>query len=516
MTIPNPTEQPLVIDGSTLSPLTVAMYARTPGSSVVIAESARIAVERARASVERWIAEGRVVYGMTTGFGEFANVMIPAEDVELLQENLVISHSAGMGPLLPAEVVRAMMILRVNALCKGHSGIRLSTLDTLVAAINAGLVPDIPMHGSVGSSGDLAPLSHLALALIGRGSIGGESSAEVLLQHGIQPVRLAAKEGLALINGTQMMSAYGCLALADSIRLADTADVAGALSADALRCTDHAFDDRLHAVRPHRGQRQSAQNLRLLLKGSEIRESHREGDGRVQDAYSIRCMPQVHGATRDAIDHAYSVVECEINSATDNPLIFPDDDIHLEGGNFHGQPLALVLDYLAIAMAELANISERRTERLVNSSLSGLPRFLTPNGGLNSGMMIAQYTAASMVSENKVLAHPASVDSIPTSANQEDHNSMGSISARKLSQIIANVQRVIAIEVLCACQAVDLLRPLQSSAPLEAVVSAVRLHVPFAKTDRVLYLDMAAVCNLVASGAIVDAAGVTSTTNTIL
>lgn len=495
----------LVLDGSSLTIDSVHTAARSAGSRIVLSDQARANVQNARDAVERWIAEGRIVYGMTTGFGEFANVFIPTEQVEELQENLVMSHSAGMGPLLPADVVRAMMILRVNALAKGLSGIRLSTLDTMMAIFNAGLVPDIPSAGSVGSSGDLAPLSHLALALIGKGEISGEPAHVVLERHGITPVRLAAKEGLALINGTQMMAAYGCLAIADARRLIATADVAGALSADALRGTDNAFDDRLHAARPHPGQRQTARNLRTLMAGSGIRESHREGDGKVQDAYSIRCMPQVHGATRDTIDYCATVVEREINSATDNPLVFPDDDVHLEGGNFHGQPLALVLDFLAIAIAELANISERRTERLVNASLGGLPRFLTPRGGLHSGMMIAQYTAASMVSENKVLAHPASVDSIPTSANQEDHNSMGSIAAKKLRSIVDNVQSVIAIEVLCAAQGIDLLRPLRTSAPLERVVATVRQVVPFADRDRILYRDMEAVRSLVASGDILRA-----------
>lgn len=498
----------LFLDGSTLTIEALAAVADDTASTVALAPHARDAVQRSRDAVERWIAEGRVIYGMTTGFGEFANVLIPAAQVEELQENLIISHSAGMGPLLPDFVVRAMMVLRINALAKGHSGIRLSTLETLVAMVNANLIPDVPSLGSVGSSGDLAPLSHLALALIGRGEIGGRPSDVVLREHGIEPVRLAAKEGLALINGTQMMCAYGALAVHRATMLATTADVAGALSCDALRGTDNAFDDRLHAQRPHPGQRTSAKTLRTLLSGSAIRESHRVGDDKVQDAYSVRCMPQVHGATQDTIAYVRQVVEREMNSVTDNPLIFADDDTHIEGGNFHGQPLALVLDFLAIAMAEIANISERRTERMVNHALGGLPRFLTPKGGLHSGMMIAQYTAAAMVSENKVLAHPASVDSIPTSANQEDHNSMGSIAARKLWQVLDNVERVLAIELLCAAQGVDLLRPLHTSQPLENVIAAVRQRVPFATEDRVLYHDMEAVRKLVANGTVAYVAGV--------
>lgn len=496
----------MLLSGSSLTTSDVHRAVYDLQIKIDLSAEAWTAVERSRAAVDKWIAEERVVYGMTTGFGEFANVFIPHDDVETLQRNLIISHSAGMGPLLPEPIVRAMMILRVNALAKGFSGIRPSTVRTLLAMINAGIYPAIPAKGSVGSSGDLAPLSHLALALIGEGEcvVNGERrpSADVLREHGIQPVRLGAKEGLALINGTQMMTAFGCLAVERIRNLVRIADIAGATSADALRATDNAFDERLHRARPHPGQLTSARNLRTLMIGSEIRDSHRTGDGKVQDAYSLRCMPQVHGATRDTLTHAIAVLEREINSATDNPLIFEEDDIHLEGGNFHGQPVALILDFLAIAVAELANISERRTERLVNAALGGLPRFLTPKGGLNSGMMIAQYTAASMVSENKVLAHPASVDSIPTSANQEDHNSMGSIAAHKLWTVVENVESVLAIELLCAAQGIDLLRPLRSSPLIEQIVVAIRDVVPFAEHDRVLYRDMEAVRKLVADGSL--------------
>ena len=455
--------KPLLLDGSSLTIDDLARVAGDPSSPVDLSDAARAAVRHSRAAVDSWIDHERVIYGLTTGFGEFANVFIPKDKTAHLQENLIVSHAAGMGTLLPAEIVRAMMVLRVNALAKGLSGIRESTLDLLIGMINAGLTPDIPSQGSVGSSGDLAPLSHLALAMIGRGRIAGRPSADVLAEHGLQPVTLAAKEGLALINGTQMMTAFGALSIARLRAIVDLADVAGALSLDALRGTDNAFDPRLHAARPHPGQTHVAKRLRSLLAGSHIRESHRQNDERVQDAYSLRCMPQVHGATRDAMEYVTTVVEREMNSATDNPLVFADDDVAIEGGNFHGQPIAITLDFLGIAAAELANISERRTERMVNSALGGLPRFLTPNGGLNSGMMIAQYTAAALVSENKVLAHPASVDSIPTSANQEDHNSMGSIAARHLWDIVDNVERVLAIELLCGAQGVDLLRPLRSS-----------------------------------------------------
>jgi len=510
----------LLLDGESLTIDACATIVDSPDGTIGLTDDAWQNVRTSRDAVDRWIAERRIIYGMTTGFGEFSNVFVPAEQIEELQENLIISHSAGMGEPLPVRVVRAMLLLRINALAKGYSGIRASTLQTLVDVFNARIVPFVPGQGSVGSSGDLAPLAHLALCCIGKGEciVDGirEASVQTLARHGIQPIRLAAKEGLALINGTQMMTAYGVLTLDRAQRLVDTCDVVGALSVDALRGTDNAFDARVHAVRPHVGQRTTADNLRALLKDSEIRASHLTDDKRIQDAYSLRCMPQVHGASRDAINYAASVVTCEINSATDNPLIFADEDRHIEGGNFHGQPVALVLDFLAIALAELANISERRTERLVNHSLGGLPRFLTPNGGLHSGMMIAQYTAASLVSENKVLAHPASVDSIPTSANQEDHNSMGSIAARKLWQVIENVESVIAIELLCAAQGIDLLRPLRSSPILEKVMNVVRVQIPFAERDRVLYHDMAAARELVVNGSVLQAAGImgTSITNT--
>lgn len=489
--------QSLLIDGTSLSVLDVVTVANTPTINVQITEESQLKVAKAREAVERWIAEGRIVYGLTTGFGEFANVVIPSDKAAELQVNLVRSHSAGVGELLPENVVRAMMVLRANSLAGGHSGIRPETLNTLIRLLNENLIPDIPSQGSVGSSGDLAPLSHLALALIGEGTIMGLPSDTVMRGRGIEPVKLQAKEGLALINGTQMMCAIACLCLDRLEYLANLADVVGALSADALRSTDNAFHEKLHAVRPHSGQQLVARRLRMLLSGSAIRESHRENDNRVQDAYSIRCMPQVHGASRDALAYARTAIETEINSVTDNPLVFPDDDIAIEGGNFHGQPLAIPLDVMAIAAAEFANISERRTERMVNHMLGGLPRFLTQNGGLHSGMMIAQYTAAALVSENKVLAHPASVDSIPTSANQEDHNSMGSIAARKLMQVVANTERVLAIELLCAAQGIDLLAPLTTSPLLQDVHQVVRRAVPFAETDRVLSGDIEAVHGLI-------------------
>jgi histidine ammonia-lyase len=458
---------------------------------------------------------------VTTGFGEFSNVRVRREDIEQLQENLIFSHAAGAGDPLPAEIVRAMMVLRVNALAKGYSGIRLSTVELLMEMLNHNIVPIIPSQGSVGASGDLVQLAHLVLAMMGKGKVRvkgkGRSkkwevvdSTTALQRNKLQPVKLTAKEGLALINGTQMMTAYAALAVHQAKRLAKIADIASAISVETLRGSDTAYDERIHQLRPYKGQLAVAKNLRRLMRNSELRESHRRNDTRVQDAYSIRCIPQVHGASRDAIDYVYDKVSIEINSANDNPLIFPKDGIHLEGGNFHGQPMALAMDFLAIALSELANISERRIERLVNGSLSGLPRFLTPNGGLNSGLMIAQYTAASLVSENKVLAHPASVDSIPTSANQEDHNSMGSISAQKAWRVLKNTQTVLAIELLCACQGMDFARALERSKPLksgagtEAAYRFVRRHIKHLDQDRVLYDDIQKALGLIENESVLN------------
>jgi histidine ammonia-lyase len=491
----------IVVDGNTLSLEDVVRAAREQ-CRLTLSSAASERIAASRALVEQWSSSGEVVYGITTGFGELAGVTISPEDVVQLQENLILSHSAGAGDFLPAEVVRAMMLLRINALAKGYSGVRRDVIEHLIEVFNAGIIPAVPEQGSVGSSGDLVQLAHIALALIGKGRClterGIEPSALVLALKGIKPLRLYSKEGLALINGTQYQCAVGALALADALVLADCADIAGGFSADVLRSTDRAFDERIHRLRGMRGQQIVAAHLRALMNGSQIRESHRTGDPRIQDAYSIRCIPQVHGASRDALDYVRSVIEAELNASNDNPLIFPDTGEHLEGGNFHGQPLALALDMLAIAVAELANISERRIERMVNGALNnGLPRFLAFNPGLESGMMIAQYTAASLVSENKVLAHPASVDSIPTSANQEDHNSMGSIAAWKARRIIRNTANVLAIELLCAARALEFLRPLRTSEPLEHVYAEIRHAVPFSKGERILYWDIEAVRQLI-------------------
>lgn len=487
----------ITLDGNSLTINDVARVARREETEFSISARSLERVKASRKLVDDWVEKGEVIYGVTTGFGEFANVSIPLHQIEELQVNLIRSHAAGVGAPLSYEVVRAMLLLRANALSKGYSGVRPVVIEHLLQCLSADALPVIPSRGSVGSSGDLAPLSHLALALMGEGmmSIPDETlgrvtlpSDEALAKVGITPLVLKAKEGLALINGTQMMSAIGSLALEKAKRLCILADVSASMSFEALRATDVAFDPRFSDARPHIGQRQVAEHMLQLTAGSEIRSSHLEDDTRVQDAYSLRCIPQVHGAVRDAVRYAEEIVTTEINSATDNPLIVPNADgsgAHLEGGNFHGEPIAIPLDVIAIALSELANISERRTERLVNGALSfGLPRFLTSKGGLHSGLMIAQYTAASLVSENKVLAHPASVDSIPTSANQEDHNSMGSIAALKLRQVVENVEHVIAIEMLAAAQGIDFLAPLKPGVGSGLAHTKIREVVPHLEEDR--------------------------------
>lgn len=509
----------IAIDGNSLTIPQVFEVAKGT-ASINLTPKARKQIQMARTLVENWIRSGEIVYGVTTGFGEFANVRIELIDSEKLQENLILSHAAGAGEALPPEIVRAMMVLRINAVAKGYSGLRYETVSLLKEMLNKGILPVIPSQGSVGASGDLVQLSHLVLAMMGKGRVYRTANGNIqkeriigsgtaLRRNGLRPVKLTAKEGLALINGTQMMTAFASLVVHQARQLAKIADIAAGISVEALRGSDTPFDRRIHALRPYRGQKDVASNLRRLMAGSKLRESHRFNDTRVQDAYSMRCIPQVHGASRDAIEYVYDKVSVEINSANDNPLIFPKDRIHLEGGNFHGQPMALAMDFIAIALSELANISERRTERLVNGSLSGLPKFLTTKGGLNSGLMIAQYTAASIVSENKVLCHPASVDSIPTSANQEDHNSMGSISAQKAAKVLKNAQTVLAIELLCASQGLDFARSLSTDSVLkagkgvEAAHREMRRHIEFLDEDRILYDDIQRSLSLVLDGSII-------------
>ncbi len=477
--------------------------------TVEVSGEARKRVHDSRRVVEEILEAERVVYGINTGFGNFRNVVIPREDLEELQTNLIRSHCAGVGDPFSEEIVRAILLLRINALASGHSGIDPETLDGLVSMLNAGVVPLVPQKDSVGASGDLAPLAHVASVLIGEGEALYEGvpmpGAEALSKAGLRKKTLHPKDGLALINGTQVISALLAHAVIGARRLIRTADVVGALTLDALLGTDVAFDPRIHEARPHPGQRCVARNLTRLLTGSALRRSHADCD-RVQDSYSLRCMPQVHGAVRDAVDYAERVLQIEINSATDNPMIFVEDKEVISGGNFHGQPVALAADFLTIALAELGAISERRTERLVNPDLSGLPAFLVKEGGLNSGFMILQVTAAALASENKTLSHPASVDSIPTSANQEDHVSMGVTAARKTNEVAGNLAYILAIELLAAAQAIEFRKPLESSPALEAVHALLRQHVPSYERDREHSRDIAAARALIASGEVLRAA----------
>jgi histidine ammonia-lyase len=479
----------------------------TTRRAVLLDPDARERVNAARAVVDDLVANNQVSYAITTGVGKLSDVRIAGEQIRELQVNLVRSHAVGVGEPLSIPETRAMMLLRANSLAKGYSGVRAILIDTICEMLNRGITPWVPSQGSVGASGDLAPLSHLALALIGEGEChdgkGGRiPSAEALKREGIKPVVLEAKEAVSLINGTQAMLAVGTLALLAAETLVDTADVIGAMACDALKGTDAAFDQRIHYARPHSGQIHTAQNLRKLLEGSAIRESHRDC-GRVQDAYSLRCIPQVHGAVRDTLAHCRRVFETETNSAVDNPLVFRDKthaDV-ISGGNFHGEPVAFALDFLAIALTALAGISERRLERLVNPALSeGLPPFLAPGAGLNSGFMMPQVTAAALVSENKVLAHPASADSITTSGNKEDFVSMGMTAALKLKRVVENTRNAMAIEAMAAAQALDFLAPLKTSKRLEQAQRAIRAVCPTMDKDRVMYHDFVRIAEVIASG----------------
>ncbi len=450
-------------------------------------------VNKCRDYVEKIVAERRTVYGITTGFGKFSTIKIPLDQLEELQENLILSHSAGVGSILCTPETRAIMLLRINVLAKGHSGIRLSTLQTLIEMLNAGIHPQIPEKGSVGASGDLAPLSHLALVLLGKGKAEYKgkilSGADAMKKAGIKPVKLKAKEGLALNNGTQVMTGIGALTLLRAENLCRIADICAAMSTDALLGTHSAFDDLIHKVRPHEGQTSSAKNICNLLENSELAKSHKNCSN-VQDAYSLRCSPQVNGAVRDVLQFVRKTIEVEINSATDNPLIFPEEDRVISGGNFHGEPIAFACDMLGIAVSELGNIADRRAEHLLNPALNrDLNPFLAPRPGLDSGFMIAQVTATSLISENKVLAHPASIDSIPTSANQEDHVSMGTIAAVKARNIIENTAYVLGIEMMIAAQALDT-RKYKSSKVIEEIKKEIRKKVDFLDKDRILTDDI--------------------------
>ena len=489
-------ERPLLIED-------VVAVARG-GAAVKLAAAARDRVDRARSVVERIVADERVVYGVTTGFGQLATTHIPATKAHELQENLIRSHAVGVGELLARDVVRAAMLIRVNTIARGHSGVRASVVQQLLELLNRDLVPWVPSRGSLGASGDLAPSAHLVLAMMGEGEFLGADGERVaarpaLAAAGLEPLRLEAKEGLSLLNGTQFMAAIGCLAVADGESVLDSADLIGAMSLEGLRASVGPFQERIQRLRPIPGQLHTAAQVRRATAGSEIMLSHLNCD-KVQDAYSLRCIPQVHGACRDAFRWLREVVSVEIESVTDNPLIFPDTDEVISAGNFHGEPLALALDLAAMGLAEIASISERRTFRMLTSSLSELPPFLTTDSGLNNGYMIAQYTAASLVAENKVLCHPASVDSIPTSGDQEDHVSMGMTAALKLRQVLHNAQTVLGIEALCAAQAIDLLAPLQPGAGTRAGYEVVRRLAPTLGRDRYLAPEIAAAARAVASG----------------
>ena len=465
-------------------------------------------INKARDLVDKWVKNGERIYGVTTGFGALSEVTISYEDTKKLQKKILLSHAAGIGNHMEEDVVRAMMALRVNDFCRGNSGLRLETIEKLSQVLNAGIVPLVPEKGSVGASGDLVPMAHLALVLIGEGEAFVDgirmSGARALRKKSIKSLVLEAGEGIALINGTQFMIALGCLALHDALNICKHADIAASMSLETLMGTRAAFDPRIHAARPHAGQIKAAGNMLRITENSDIISSHQDCS-RVQDAYTLRCSPQVHGASWDAFDYVDKVVKVEMNSSTENPLIFSESEEFLSGGNFHGQPLALACDFLSIAISELANISERRIERLVNPQLSGLPAFLVEDGGLNSGFMIAQYVAASLVSENKVLAHPASVDSIPTSANMEDHVSMGAFAARKCRDIVANTEEVIAIELLCAAQGIDLFTNIKAGDGTLAAYDVIRSKVDYMKEDRFLSADIAKMKDLLRSGSIVKA-----------
>ncbi len=495
----------LGLDGMTLSDL--AAIARE-GARAALSPAAEERITAARRLVDGWVAEERTIYGVTTGFGALSDVTISKEDARALQRNILMSHAAGVGEPFDEETVRGVMALRIKDFARGNAGIRLETAARLVEMLNSGIHPLIPIQGSVGASGDLAPLAHLSLVLMGMGAarVDGRtlSGADALAARGFSPLRLESAEGLALVNGTQVMTAVGGLSVYDALRLSKAADIAAAMSLEVLMGSRTEFHPRIHAVRPHPGQTAAAGNLLRLVADSEIISSHKDCF-RVQDAYTLRCSPQVHGASRDAIDYAKRVIETEMNASTNNPLIFAGEGDFLLGGNFHGQPVAMALDFLGIAVAELANISERRIERLVNPKLSGLPAFLVSDGGLHSGLMIAQYTAAALVSENKVLSHPASVDSIPTSANKEDHVSMGAISARKARTMVDNAENVAAIELLCAAQAMDLFTNLKPGRGSFAAYKTIRKRVPHLEADRVIATDIETVRGLIRSGEIIGA-----------
>lgn len=493
----------VIITGQNLVLKDIILVARY-GGKVRLSEDAKIKIINSYKVVKQKIDDKEPVYGITTGFGKLSSVAIDKEQSSQLQKNLIMSHACGVGEPFNEEVTRAIMLLRINTLANGHSGINLKVVETLIEMLNRGVHPIIPEKGSLGASGDLANLAHIALVIIGLGEAiyqGNKYDGKTAMEKAeIQTIELEGKDGLGLINGTQIMTALGSLHIYEAQLLMSTANIAAALTMEAMMGLTNAMDPRIHKVRPHLGQSVCAgEILQLLAESTYVNKADR-----VQDAYTLRCVPQVHGASFDAINYVKQVIDIEMNSVTDNPIVFPDEGDIISGGNFHGQPLALALDFLAIALSELANISERRIERLVNPQLSGLSPFLAKQSGINSGFMIAQYSAASLVSENKVLAHPASVDSIPSSANQEDHVSMGAISARKAGTIIENVRYVLAIELMCAAQAIDLQQAESLGKGTQAAYDMIREIVPTLQNDRVLYTDISNLTELVKNPAFVE------------
>lgn len=479
------------------------------GYKVTISDEAYEKIDKARALVDAYVEEKKVSYGITTGFGKFANVAISQEETGDLQKNLIMSHACGVGNPLPLDIAKGVMFLRVVNLAQGYSGVRRIIIDTLVEMLNKNVIPFIPEKGSVGSSGDLAPLAHMGLVLLGMGEAYWEgnlySGKEAMEKAGIPVVPfLSSKEGLALTNGTQTLTSVGAHVTYDAIRLSKHLDIAASLTSESLRGITCAYDEKISLVRPHQGQIDTASNMRTILAGST--STTKQGELRVQDSYVLRCIPQIHGATKDTLEYVKSKVEIEINAVTDNPLIFVEEDQVLSGGNFHGQPMALPFDFLGIAIAEMANVSERRIEKMVNPALNeGLPAFLVEKGGLNSGFMIVQYSAAALVSENKILAHPASVDSIPTSANQEDHVSMGSIAAKKAREILENTQRVVSMEMLTACQAIDLRKAQENLGQgTKVAYKDVREAITYLEKDREMYIDMNKATDLLKSNRVLD------------
>jgi histidine ammonia-lyase len=498
-----------ILDAMSVTRIHIATLYPDLSDSMASLRQSHQGVDQSRQVVVKALQDGKAHYGINTGFGILANTRIEPEQLSKLQQNILLSHACGVGQPVPPAITRLMLQLKIHALGLGQSGISRSTFKQLLDFEQHSLIPWVPSRGSVGASGDLAPLAHLCLPLIGRGELwtkdlsGKRDARQALEQSGLQPITLKAKDGLALINGTQLMAAYGAFVLERALKLRRQADVLAAMSLEALQGSAVPFDERIHAIRPHPGQVQVAENIRRLLQGSEILDSHRDC-GKVQDPYCLRCVPQVHGASRDALDYAISVVETELNSVTDNPLVFANGDI-LSGGNFHGQPLALALDFAAIALAELASISERRTYLLLEGH-DGLPRLLMQDTGVNSGFMIPQYTAAALVSENKVLCHPASVDSIPTSLGQEDHVSMGSISALKLLEVLNNVEHVLAVELLTSAQALDFRLPLKPGSAVFAAHQYLRNRIPHAHRDYEVRNDIELCAHILREGALVGPA----------